>query len=70
MKKLTLFITTSLIFLHSLYAQKQSVVQENLWTAGKIYVVLAVVLIIFTGILFFLLNLEKRIRKLEKNEPK
>ncbi len=33
---------------------------------GKIYVVVAVLVIIFIGILFFLIGLEKRLRKLEK----
>lgn len=33
---------------------------------GKIYVVVAVVVLIFMGILFFLIGLEKRLRRLEK----
>ncbi len=34
---------------------------------GKIYVVVAVLVIIFIGILLFLINLDKKLRKLEKN---
>jgi CcmD family protein len=36
---------------------------------GKIYVVVAVLVIIFIGIVLFLLRLERRISKLEKRDP-
>lgn len=41
---------------------------DTLMRSGKIYVVLGVLLIIFTGIIIFLITLEKRIKKLEKNK--
>ena len=34
---------------------------------GKIYVVVSVVVLIFIGILFFLIALDKRLRRLEKH---
>lgn len=37
---------------------------------GKIYVVVAVLVIIFIGILLFLLSLERKIRRLEKDLDK
>ncbi len=37
---------------------------------GKIYVVVAVVVVIVTGIFIYLLNLDKRMRRLEKNNNK
>ena len=37
--------------------------------SGKIYVVVGVLVIIFTGVFLFLLNLERRIKRLEK-EPR
>lgn len=58
-------ILTSFLSL-GLYASDSTEVTENLWTSGKIYVVLTVVLIILLGIVFFLVHLENRIRKLEK----
>lgn len=39
---------------------------ENLWTTGKIHVVLGVLLTILTGIILFLVVLERKISKLEK----
>ncbi len=39
---------------------------ENLWTTGKIHVVLGVLLTILGGILVFLFVLERKITKLEK----
>ena len=39
---------------------------ENLWTTGKIHVVLGVLLTILGGILVFLFVLERKISKLEK----
>jgi hypothetical protein len=34
---------------------------------GKIYVVVAVLVVIFIGILIFLIQMERRLRKLERN---
>lgn len=36
-------------------------------SSGKIYVVVAVLVIIFIGIVLFLIGLDKKIRRLEKN---
>ena len=55
----TLFFTC---FLTPLFAHEG----ENLWTTGKINVVLGVVLIILIGIILFLFVLERRINALEK----
>ena len=38
---------------------------ENLWSTGKIFVVIAVVALIFVGIIFFLLHLESKLSDLE-----
>jgi CcmD family protein len=38
-------------------------------TSGdSVYVVLAIVVIVWTGIFFYLLNLDRRLKKLEKEE--
>ena len=37
---------------------------------GKIYVVVVVVLIIFIGLAIYLFSLDKKLDKLEKNNPK
>jgi CcmD family protein len=38
--------------------------------SGKIYVVVAVLVIIFVGIVIYLINLDKKISKLEKENKK
>ncbi|MDQ3192494.1 MAG: CcmD family protein [Bacteroidota bacterium] len=61
---LTLFlIVTSKL----LYAQGSNIeMADILRESGKIYVVVVVLLIIFVGILVYLISLDKKISKLEK----
>ena len=40
---------------------------DGMRSNGRIYVVVAVVLTIFTGIIIYLIRLDKKISKLEKN---
>jgi len=40
---------------------------DTMRSNGKIFVVVAVLAIIFLGIIFYLIRLEKRIKQLEKN---
>jgi len=48
-------------------AQDNSVEMADVMRSnGKIYVVLAVVLIVFFGFIFYLIHLDKKISKLEK----
>ena len=42
-------------------------VNQNLWTTGKIHVVVAVLITIFIGIIIFLIALERKIKKLERD---
>ncbi|MFT6137892.1 MAG: CcmD family protein [Salibacteraceae bacterium] len=42
----------------------------NMRSEGKIYVVVAVVLIIFIGLAIYLFSIDKKLDKLEKNNPK
>lgn len=39
---------------------------EGMRSSGKIYVVIAVILTIFAGIIFYLIRLERKLNKLEK----
>lgn len=57
-----------LIFLSlSTYSQSSSSsLEQTLHESGKIYVVVAVVGIIFIGILFYLIRIERKINKLDK----
>ncbi|TKC08758.1 CcmD family protein [Pedobacter frigoris] len=53
-----------------LFAQDQgSTISDSLYASGKIYVVVACIVLILLGLLFFLFSIEKRLKKLEKNSP-
>ncbi len=47
-------------------AQRPIEMAEQFRSSGKIYVVVAIVTIIFLGLLLFLIYLDRRIKKLEK----
>jgi len=72
MKKTIPFFISLLLSL-SAGAQGEQVSSGFMRSGLKIYVVVAVLVIIFTGITLFLLSLEKRLKKLEtpeKERPK
>ncbi|ALL04943.1 CcmD family protein [Pedobacter gandavensis] len=63
------FTATFLMFLLTLqlFAQGSgSTITDSLYASDKIYVVVACVLLILLGLLFFLFTIEKRLKKLEK----
>lgn len=41
-------------------------ITESVYASGKIYVVVACIVIILFGLLFFLFSIEKRLKKLEQ----
>lgn len=49
------------------FAQDSTATADGMRANGKIYVVVLVISTIFVGIILFLLYLERRIRKIEKN---
>lgn len=52
----------------SLSASAQSVeMADSLRSSGKIYVVIAVIGAIFLGIILFLINIDRKVTKIEKN---
>jgi hypothetical protein len=52
------------------HAQEPAPMAETFRSNGKIYVVVLVICTIFAGIILFLVNLERKIKKLEKNQTK
>ena len=63
-------IALSLLFFNLLLlAQDKETVKmaDEMRSNGKIYVVVAVILTIFAGIIFYLIRLDRKITKLEKN---
>lgn len=66
MKKIPILIC---LLISQLLARAQEVkMADALKENGKIYVVIAVLLTIFAGIIFYLIRLERKISKLEKNK--
>lgn len=66
MKKIKIFSTFlyfQLVFISSIAAQSNH--PDFMQSMGKIYVVVAVIITIFIGIVLYLLSLQKKIQKLE-----
>ncbi len=65
------FLFAILLVLNSLvpFAQNETVeMADSLRSNGKIYVVVAVILTIFAGIILYLIRLDRKISKLERND--
>ena len=60
------FLITSLFFFFYSFLSAQNESADFIRSTGKIYVVVAVLLIIFFGIILFLISLERKIARLEK----
>jgi len=67
MKKLTLLLMLILSFT-SAFAQKKQPVEmaDVLRSSGKIYVVVTVIVIVFVGLAIYLFSIDRRLKKLEK----
>jgi len=66
MKKISITFLM-LMFAMQLFAQNgDSSITESVYATGKIYVVVACVLLILFGLIFFLFSIEKRLKKLEQ----
>ncbi|NBQ48610.1 MAG: CcmD family protein [Sphingobacteriia bacterium] len=66
-KRLTILLSVLLPF--AVAAQKEPEMAEQLRSDGKIYVVIAVIALIFISLSAFLVYLERRVSKLEKEIP-
>ena len=58
-------LTTTFLFLFSTQIFAQETHQDFFRNTGKIYVVVAVLVVIFVGIVFYLLRLDSKISQLE-----
>jgi len=69
MKKLITFFTFFFVTLAAFsQAAQNDMMAVDLRSSGKIYVVVAVIALIFIGIAVYLFNIDRRIRKIEKGE--
>ncbi len=66
MKKI--FVTAFLLMVHiMMFAQNEIAMADEMRSNGKIYVVVAVVLTILFGIIIYLVRLDRKISRIEKN---
>jgi uncharacterized membrane protein len=70
MKFILNFLTIALFsaYANILQAQSASTKTDFFESTGKIYVVVAVLAVIFIGILFMMYSIEKRLAKIEKED--
>ncbi|MEZ7900983.1 MAG: CcmD family protein [Flavobacteriales bacterium] len=69
-KKTTLLLLSFIAFISNVSLAQDNAIEQTFHESGKINVVVAVVMVIFIGIIFYLIKLEKKISKLEKNSDK
>lgn len=68
MKKLIIFFTLFFVTLAVSAQDTQSGMAVDMRSSGKIYVVVAVITLIFIGIALYLFSIDRRIRKIEKED--
>lgn len=71
MRKISFYSSLLLAFLFSLpqlVAAQSPAMDAQMVKDGKIYVVVAVLVVIFIGIIFFLYRMERRLHKIENQE--
>ncbi|MBK0379002.1 CcmD family protein [Mucilaginibacter segetis] len=69
MRKLTLLILLLCCFFGAFAQQTQTVEMADVMrSSGKIYVVIAVIAIIFAGIAIYLFSIDRRLKRIEKEK--
>ncbi|MFD2519626.1 CcmD family protein [Emticicia soli] len=66
MKKILALITMTLLFSTKLFAQQEVEMADKMRADGKIWVVVAVIAVVFVGIIAYLVLLDRKISKIEK----
>jgi hypothetical protein len=70
MNKLTAIVTFLIAFLFSYVSSaQQPEMADAMRSEGKIYVVVAILLIIFTGMIVYLVMLDRKVTRIEKKLP-
>ena len=70
MKLIRIFLALLLTFVsHVLPAQQQVEMADTLRSEGKIYVVVAIILVIFIGLIAYLFSIDRKVSRLEKKFP-
>lgn len=66
MKAVLSTIVCILLFVTGAFAQQDVEMADTLRSSGKIYVVVAVIALIFIGLVIFLFSIDRRIKKIEQ----
>lgn len=66
-RKITFLISALLLHLFVLAQNNKVEMADTFRSNGKIFVVVAVIITIFAGIIFYLIRLDRKLTKLEKN---
>ena len=68
--KKTLFAILLFAAAQSVHAQEKVEMADGMRSNGKIYVVVAVLAVIFIGLLLFLIRIDRKVSRLEKENQK
>ena len=66
MKKFSVTILMLVLSLQLFAQNGDSSISDSVYASGKIYVVVACIVLILLGLLFFLFTIDKRLKKLEQ----
>lgn len=66
MKRILALLTLTLLFSTNLFAQQEVEMADKMRADGKIWVVVAVIAVVFVGIIGYLVLLDRKISKIEK----
>jgi CcmD family protein len=66
MKKILALLTLTLLISTNLFAQQEVEMADKMRQDGKIWVVVAVIAVVFVGIIGYLIVLDRKISKIEK----
>ncbi len=70
MKKTTKILLGLLLIINPTLFAQDAQMADTMRSEGKIYVVVAIILVIFFGLIAFLIYTDRKISKLEKRIPK
>lgn len=65
-RRIKLLMAMLLMNAGMVYGQAQVEMADSLRAEGKIYVVVAIILIILSGLIFYLFSMDRKVKKLEK----
>lgn len=69
-KKIVFLLLAFIAFFYNASLAKGNLVEQTFHESGKINVVVAIVLVIFIGLIFYLIKLDRKISEIEKETKK